>query len=230
MPRVFDCVILENENQLDLLEARFCELKDIPEVTWVVCEAEADYHGDPKPAFFRDDPRFTPFRGRWNHVTVAADEMSPGEPRERKNALRDILCHGFNGEPADIVMHGNIDEIPAEWMVKRLAAGESELPVTFSMRWCSSQAGLVRPEPWPGTAAHQRQHIGSFSGLRRRRKELPLVITAGTRLSLMGEPPEEGLWKKEIDDSWPRYITEGWCPAEWLSQEAGESRPQLLIS
>ena len=220
MPRVFDCVILESESQLDLLECRFTELENLPEVTHVICEAEADYQGNPKEMYFLDDERFDQWRGRWNHVAIRADEL-PGDcdAKGRKDALRDRLALGFNGEPQDIVMHGNIDEIPAMWMVSRLAKGESELPVTMSMQHCTGHAGVILPGQWAGTSAHQRQHIGSFSGLRRRRKEFPLVINAGTRLSLMGQQVTDATWRKDVDDSWPRYIREGLCPAEWWADE-----------
>ena len=229
MPRVFDCVILENEDQLDLLEARFHEFRDIPEVTHVICEAYADYQGNAKPLHFMDArrDRFNSWHGRWNHVAVRADELPPGDARDRKSVLRDWLAQGFNGDPDDIVMHGNIDEIPAMWMASRLARGESEFPVTMSMQHCAGYAGMVLPEQWAGTAAHQRQHIGSFSGLRRRRKEFPLVITAGTRLSGMGTEYTEGTsLRREIDESWPRYIREGLCPGEWWpDDEMPEPQP-----
>lgn len=232
MPRVFDCVILENEDQLHLLEARFYELQDIPQVTHVICEAEADHQGNAKPPHFllARQGRFAPWHGRWNHVILKAGELPATNARERKDALRDALLLGVNGDPEDIIMHGNIDEIPASWMAGRLAAGESGLPVTLNMRWCVSRAGLVHPDQWPGTVAQQQQHTGSLSGLRRRRKEFPLVITAGTRLSAMGGKPDKNqeLWKKDIDDTWPRYVRDGWCPAEWLDQEAYETPPQLL--
>ena len=228
MPRVFDCVILESESQLDLLECRFTELENLPEVTHVICEAEADYQGNPKEMFFLE--RFDQWRGRWNHVAIRADEL-PGDcdAKGRKDALRDRLAHGFNGEPQDIVMHGNIDEIPAMWMVSRLAKGESELPVTMSMQHCAGHAGMILPGQWAGTSAHQRQHIGSFSGLRRRRKEFPLVISAGTRLSLMGQQvygTDGPLWRKDVDDSWPRYVREWLCPGEWwLDEDMPEPQP-----
>ncbi len=226
--RVFDCVILENEDQLDLLEARFLEFENLPEVTHVICEAEADHQGNPKELHFLDDFRSEEWRGRWNHVAVKTDELpSDCDARSRKNALRDRLAWGFNGKPADIVMHGNIDEIPAMWMVSRLVKGESELPVTLNMKHCVSRAGIVLPEQWTGTAAHQRQHIGSFSGLRRRRKEFPLVINAGTRLSLMGKLVYDMTWRKDVDDSWPRYIREGLCPEEWWP-DPEEPAPQFL--
>ena len=225
MPRVFDCVILENESQLDLLECRFTELENLPEVTHVICEAEADYQGNPKEMHFLE--RFDQWRGRWNHVAIRADEL-PGDcdAKGRKDALRDRLALGFNGEPQDIVMHGNIDEIPAMWMVSRLAKGQSELPVTMSMQHCAGHAGMILPGQWAGTSAHQRQHIGSFSGLRRRRKEFPLVINAGTRLSLMGQQVTDATWRKDVDDSWPRYIREWLCPGEWwLDEDMPEPQP-----
>ena len=179
---------------------------------------------------FLDDSLSGDWHGRWNHVAVRADELPLDcDAAGRKNALRDRLAHGFNGEPDDIVMHGNIDEIPAGWMAVRLARGESELPVTLRMRHCCGHAGVVLPGQWDGTAAHQRQHVGSFSGLRRRRKEFPAVINAGTRLSAMGIAYTEGVsWQKEIDDSWPRYIREALCPGEWW-QDQGECEPRQQL-
>jgi hypothetical protein len=163
--RIFDCVIIGS--QLDLLEARFRELAEVPEVTFVIAESAEDYQGNPKPAYFAESrDRFAAWHGRYNHVLAEAGELS-GEPRERKDQLRDYLSHGFNGEPGDIVMISNPDEIPSADAVRRL--GETPLPVTLGMG------------DWRGTVVQERQHIGSFSGLRRRRKDLPLVPGAGTR-------------------------------------------------
>ena len=176
--RIFDCVILSGE--LDLLERRFRELADIPEVTHVIAESVTDYKGNPKLLHFRaNDDRFLPWLGRWNHVRVEAGELS-GLPLERKEALRDYLSHGFNGEPRDLIMISNIDEIPSRQAVRELAAGNIPLPVTLGMRWGE--------DTWHGTVVQERQHTGSFAGLRRRRKDLPLLRDAGIRLA-KGEFP-----------------------------------------
>lgn len=223
--RVFDAVIIDGEEDLDLLEARFAELEGIPEVVHVICEAAAGYRGEPKPEHFAGTrySRFARWHGRWNHVQVAAAELpAGGSPKVRKDALREFLAHGVNGAGADIVMHGNVDEIPAERAVRALAAGETVLPVTLEMRWCAYTAARVHPLPWRGTAADRWQRIGSFAGLRERRGQFPALIGAGTRLSMLGAEPRDthpdghGLWPARIDGSWPRVVREATCPGSWL--------------
>jgi hypothetical protein len=176
VPRIFDCLLLGGE--LDLLEARFREMEGIPEVTHVICEAPADFSGNPKRLHFRENrDRFAPWHGRFNHVQVEAGEIAGGLPPERKDSLRDWLSQGINGGPEDIVMVSNPDEIPAARVVREL--GALQLPVTFEMTWYSG--GVLQPGPWRGTVAQVRMHIGSLAGLRRRRREFPGIPDAGTR-------------------------------------------------
>ena len=232
MPRVYDCVLLTDE--LDLLEARFREYENIPEVTHVICEAPVDYQGNPKPLHFWDNRkgRFAGWHGRWTHVRVEPQELPDADPRARKNALREYLLHGFSGEPGDIILHGGIDEIPADWVVRRLAAGESPLPVVIGMRHCAYTAGLVHPLPWQGSAAQARKDVTTLTDLRENRGALPVIVSAGTRLSMMGEasparedgavlhPDGNVLRAAEVDETWPRWISEGGCPAAWLGTPA----------
>jgi hypothetical protein len=179
--RIFDCLIINDE--LDLLEARFRELEDVPGVTHVIAEAPVDFQGNPKPRHFTQNAagRFARWHGRWNSVQAEPHELPGGAPLERKDSLRDCLAHAFNGEPGDLVMISNPDEIPSADAVRRLLAGEIPLPVTLGMRWHAGDE--IQPEPWHGTVVQARQHIGSFSGLRRRRKEFPVLPEAGVRLA-----------------------------------------------
>lgn len=216
MPRVFDCILLEHQDQLPLLECRMREYRDIPEVIHVICEAKATYQGEPKDVHFTGFPR-----GKWNHVLAETHELPQGEPRERKNALREYLLHGFTGEPDDIILHGSIDEIPAEWVVRRLAAGQSPLPVVIQMRHCVYTARQLHPAPWYGSAAMARKDVTTLTGLRDGRKNLPVIVTAGTRLSLMGgegacHPDGSTLRESLPDDTWPKWVTGGNCPRNWL--------------
>lgn len=228
MPRIFDCVLLAAEPELDLLEARFREFEDIPEVTHVIAEAPVTHQGDPKPLHFWENARgrFAAWDGRWTSVRVEPHELPDADPAARKNALRDYLAHGFSGGPDDIILHGGIDEIPADWVVRRLAAGHVPLPVTLSMRWCAYTAGQVHPLQWHGTAAQARRDMTTFTGLRQDRESFPLIITAGTRLSMMGagggpvHPDGHVLRAAEIDGTWPRWVSAGGCPAAWLGGTA----------
>ena len=221
MPRIFDCVLLDSE--LDLLEARFREYEDIPEVTHVIVEAPVSHTGNAKPLHFWDNrkDRFAGWHGRWTHVRVEPHELPGADPRARKNALRDYLAHGYSGGPDDIILHGGIDEIPSAGVVAALAAGTVPLPVALEMRWCAYRAGLVHPGLWQGTVAQARKDTGSFTALRESRTSLAVVVSAGTRLSMMGEavpalhPDGNALRNVTPDETWPRWISEGGCPAAW---------------
>jgi hypothetical protein len=211
--RIFDCVMVTQPGDLDLLEARFTEFADLP-VVHVVAEAVADHQGNPKPLHFADSPLWGKWRGRWNHVRVEAHELPQGAPRERKDALREYLAHAVTGEPDDIVLHGAIDEIPSARTLEALLNGEAHLPTGMEMRWCAYKPHLVHPLPWRGTVAQEWRLCGSFAGMRERRLTLPAVVNAGTRLSMLGEEaPEDGrhpdghaLRETQVDDTWPKWV------------------------
>jgi hypothetical protein len=130
MPRVFDCLLLAVDD-LDALEARFRALEHIPEVTHVIAEAPVSHDGEPKPLHFWDNRagRYAPWHGRWTHVRVEAGELPDGDPGAREAALRDYLAHGLTGEPGDIILHGNVTDIPDPAAVRALAAGTFAPPV-----------------------------------------------------------------------------------------------------
>ena len=218
MLRIFDTVLITRRGDLDLLEARFREFEDLP-VVHVICEATADLDGSPKPLHFAESSLWQGWHGKWNHVRVEAHEIpANAPPRERKNALREYLAHGVAAEPDEIVMHGNVDEIPAGWAVREIAeeAGTIALPVAFEMRHCAYDAGLVHPAPWRGTVAQTWRMTGSFAGMREKRTTLPAVVGAGTRLSMWGQdgdrsrhPDGHALWQVTPDETWPRWVRQG---------------------
>ena len=216
--RVWDTLVVASEADLDLLEARFTEYADLP-VTHVIAEAPVDYQGQPKPLWFFDNAysdRFRPWYGRWNHVKAEAHELPwRGDAKARKDALRDMLADATCAEPDDVVLHGGVDEIPAEWAVREIAgqAGTIQVPVAFEMRHCVYEAGLVHPRPWRGTVAQAWRLVGSFAGMRERRTTLPAVVGAGTRLSMWGQdgdrafhPDGHALWHAEPDETWPKWV------------------------
>ena len=212
--RVFDCVIVSSEADLQLLEARFTELEDL-DVVHVICEAAVTLDKTPKPLHFAESNLWETYRGRWNHVRVEAHELPQNAPAlEKKNALREYLAQAVNAEQDDIVMHGGIDEIPSEAAVQGLISREAHVPVGMEMRWCAYSPNLMHPRPWRGTVAQEWRLVGSFSGMRERRLTLPAIVNAGTRLSMLGEEPPEGnvhpdgiaLLHSEIDETYPKWV------------------------
>jgi hypothetical protein len=220
MRRVWDAVIVASEADLTLLEARFREFEDLDNVVHVIAESPVDHQGNPKPLHFADTGHadgglWGRWHGRWNHVRVEAHELPQGDPKARKDALREYLAHGVAAEPDDIVLHGAIDELPSERTIKALLAGEAHLPVGMEMRWCAYEPGLVHPRgPWRGTVAQEWRLVGSFVGMRDKRTTLPAIVNAGTRLSMLGEEtPEDGkhpdghaLLKAQVDGTWPKWV------------------------
>lgn len=214
--RAWDCVIVSSEHDLDLLEARFTEFEEM-DVVHVIAEAAADYQGKPKPAHFFDaayEERFWPWHGKWNHVRVEAHELPRGNPGIRKDALREYLSHAVGADPDDIILHGEIDEIPRAEIVAEIMAGNTLLPIGTEMRWCAYDPRQVHLHTWKGTVAHRWKNTGSFAGLREKKNHLPALVDAGTRLSLMNDdlpedrmhPDGTSLQEKQIDETWPKWV------------------------
>lgn len=205
--RAWDCVVVAAERDLDLLEARFTEYADLG-VVHVIAEAVADYQGKPKPMHFFDaayEERFRPWHGRWNHVRVEAHELpSNASPEVREAALRDYLSHAVAAEPDDIILHGDIDEIPAARVVQEIMKGKTLLPIGTEMRWYYD--GQMHVNTWRGTVAQQWKRVGSFSGLRDKKDKVPALMNAGTKLGNVPHPDGHGLREAEIDETWPKWV------------------------
>jgi Glycosyltransferase family 17 len=218
--RIFDCILVCSQGDLDLLEARFAEYQDL-DVIHVICEAAVTFDGKPKPLHFAESPLWRRFHGKWNHVRAEAHELpASAPPREQKNALREYLSHGVSADPDDIILHGSPDEIPSEKTLRGLLNREASVPVGMEMRWCAYEPHLVHPLPWRGTVAQEWRLCGSFAGMRERRLTLPAIVNAGTRLSMQNEevPPDgrhpdgHALRETEIDDTYPRWVRSGLSP------------------
>lgn len=127
MPRVFDCLVFNGE--LDLLEARFRAYKDIPEVTHVICEAGSAF---PQTGLAVE------WKGRWNHVGIAADEITS---LGYKQTLQKYLAQGINGTPGDVIVHTDIRDIPPERVIRDLAAKRFTSPGVMNFNWRIYKAG-----------------------------------------------------------------------------------------
>jgi hypothetical protein len=145
MPRIYDCIVIQDE--LDLLDKRFTALAEVPGLIHVICEAPVTPGGEPKPLFFwaNRNTRYACWHGRWNHVRVEEHEISGNTPEERLASLREYLLHGVHGGPDDIIICGDIQEIPDPGMLTELAYRRTLPPAGGSCyrRDVSTMAGIT---------------------------------------------------------------------------------------
>jgi hypothetical protein len=156
MPRIFDAFVLNDE--LGILETRFADLASVPGLVHVICEAPVTFRGSPKPLHFWEarDTRFACWRGRWNHVRVEAHEMGGRTPAAREAAQREYLLHGITGEPGDIIVYGDVADIPDPADLEDLARRKTA-PLTM---------------PGPAVACYCRD-VGSLAELEELRLQSP---------------------------------------------------------
>ena len=115
-PRVFDCFMFSNE--LDVLEIRMNELKDVV-YKFVVVEATVTQSGLPKQLHFKENiDRFKQFKDKIVHIIV--EDMPQGEdPWGKERFQRDAIVRGLKDmKDDDIIIISDVDEIPRAETVK----------------------------------------------------------------------------------------------------------------
>lgn len=107
-------------NELDLLELRLQELYDHVD-HFVLVEANRTFQNNPKPFYFGENQyRFAKYMDKVIHIQVN-DMPEHTDPWGRERHQRDAIMRGVvDAEPDDIVMIGDIDEIPRPKTVQQL--------------------------------------------------------------------------------------------------------------
>jgi len=100
-------------NELDLLEIRLEELKDVVDL-FVLVEAGETFSGKPKPLHFEQNKeRFANYPVR--HIVIPSYPPEMSKPWDREHGTRDILAEAMREmklAPSDIIMVSDADEIP----------------------------------------------------------------------------------------------------------------------
>jgi len=111
---IIDCFTFFDE--LDLLEIRLNELKDVVDV-FVLTESAHTFTGLPKPLYFdKNRDRFKDF----NIVHTVFDYIPCTPGQSEKNQKQCNLDYAFNNifHPGDIIIQGDCDEIPRASVVR----------------------------------------------------------------------------------------------------------------
>jgi beta-1,4-mannosyl-glycoprotein beta-1,4-N-acetylglucosaminyltransferase len=125
MPKVWDCFLFNDE--LDLLSFRLSELDQCVD-TFVIVEATTTFRGEPKPLYYADhQSRYEQFSAKIRHIVVSdmPDVVDTLWERERHQHAA-ILKGLFDVEPDDLVIVGDLDEIPRRDVIKELLLNLSE--------------------------------------------------------------------------------------------------------
>ena len=100
-------------DELDMLEARLTELEDSPVYRHVLVEATTTHTGIPKPLYYDGNKeRYARWADRIVHVI--ADVSNEPHPWAMEHAQRNHIWAAIaDADPDDIVILGDVDEIPS---------------------------------------------------------------------------------------------------------------------
>lgn len=97
-------------DELDILEIRLNVLDDVVDYH-VIAESPVTHSGKPKPLFFRENAhRFAKWKDKIRYRLVEVPSGLDDWQREKRQ--RRCLWHAFDGEPSDIILLSDLDEIP----------------------------------------------------------------------------------------------------------------------
>lgn len=182
---IWDTVM--GNQELDMFECRLVELEAIPDLIHVVVEANIDHQGHPKPYHFTEHlGRFDAWRDRIRIVqaTDLPSVEADSDPWSREHAQREYAFAGIVGcDPGDVVLHGDIDEIPTAVAVRNVRPTGF---VAFQQRFHPFAVDWLHPDIWTGTVAALASNISTFSAMRVARNFAPSIPNAGWHFSWVG--------------------------------------------
>ena len=183
----YDTAMVNDE--FDIIECRLYELQDVPNLIHVFVEADVDHQDHPKPYHLSDNlERFAPWKDRIRVVrasglpTFAQDP----DPWSRERAQREHAWTALqDAEPTDVVLHGDIDEIPTPLVVRNLGGPWVGFRVLLQRLFCFA-VDWEHPGQWRGTVVGHARDIEEFADMRSMRGFAQLLPNAGWHLSWLG--------------------------------------------
>lgn len=156
--------------EFSMLECRMVELQPIPNLVHVLVEADVDHQDHPKPYHFTDNTRLFEQWGDRLRIIRATDlpsaQVAP-DPWAREHAQREWVREGLaDAKPDDLILHGDIDEIPTVPWVWSAANTPGERFHIAMQRFHCFAVDWLHPQPWPGTVAGRYGRVSSFSEMR----------------------------------------------------------------
>lgn len=228
---IIDCCTFLNE--LDMLEARLEYLNNHVDY-FVVVESNYTFNGNEKPYHIKANmDRFAKYGDRFIYhpinVSTAGYDFTKLEERnqwamerQQRNAMADPLDR-FS--PDDIVIFGDLDEIPNRNLIKTAAEfiRNGERVIAFNQDFFYFNFDQINAAKWPGTLISTVYQVRGFTPdlFRANRYTYPCLAGGGWHLSYWGSPRQiqykiDNFSHQEVNlphlnnvDNISRSITEG---------------------
>jgi Glycosyltransferase family 17 len=194
--RVFDTFLFAGiGTELDMLECRLTELEDCVDLH-VIVEGTLTFQGNPKPLAFQGHrERFARWADRIAYVPFTPGTRQPGKQAgdhwAREHASRQAAWRGLtDAEEGDIVIHGDVDEIPTPAAVASLREHADEIrPCKLRARWANFAVDWLMPDQYPWTAPSVMRfgQLGNLTDLRETGWPLwPYAVPGSWHLTWLG--------------------------------------------
>ncbi|MEX0874332.1 MAG: hypothetical protein WD646_13180 [Actinomycetota bacterium] len=139
---VWDCFFFGDE--VEMLEFRVRELAPVVD-RFVVVEGDRTYSGIEKPSVFNQHrARFAEFEDKIDHVVVPLSVDGVDRYDRENEQHRALLPVIENLDPRDVVLLGDVDEIPYRGVVERLR-DDIDVPLRLEMAWGVYYANWILP-------------------------------------------------------------------------------------
>lgn len=186
---IYDCFIFYNE--LDLLEIRLEELKDVVDF-FVLVEATKTFTNRPKKLYYNENKHlYGKFVERIIHIVVDDLPVTPKDTWEIQFQQRNAISRGLtNCQPEDIILISDVDEIPRASVVEGFTGDIALLEQNFYYYKFNC---LSTSEKWtiPSILRYRLMTIPQI--IRRlwydpwNRKIIPIIPNAGWHFSYLGD-------------------------------------------
>lgn len=182
---IIDCFTYFNEEKL--LFSRIAYLKDVVD-RFVIVEGDRTFQGTPKesrlPVFDRETIR---------HIIVPLS-ATPKFSFQNEYAQRNAIMKGlFDASPDDLILIGDVDEIPNKDAIIEVAQPHAYLQKYYKYRRDLRVYNKTqnKPEQWRGTVALPFKQITSPQDVRDKKWIYPVTFNGGWHLSWMDNVNEK---------------------------------------
>lgn len=185
---IYDCFIFYNE--LDLLEIRLEELKDVVDF-FVLVEATKTFTNRPKKLYYNENKHlYGKFVDRIIHIVVDDLPVTPKDTWENQFHQRNAISRGLtNCQPEDIILISDVDEIPRASVVEGFTGDMALLEQNFYYYKLNC---LSTSEKWTIPSILRYRLMTTPQIIRRlwydpvNRKAIPIIPNAGWHFSYLG--------------------------------------------